>query len=196
VRTDSLRTFNKPLIPSLHTPPYADEVKNSVRPLAAGYLYALVVVAAVTCSLLPFRGQINSTTIALGLLLVILFVAMIWGSGPALFASVLGMLAFNFFFLPPFHTFTISDPQNWVALAAFFMAALAVGQLSARAKKRAEEAEAGRIEIRRLYEELREAFDRASEAEAFKKSERLKSAQRDRLSWISARTACETLKLV
>ena len=179
MRTHSLRTFNKPLIPSLHAAIYADEVKNSVRSLAVFYLYALLVVAAVICSLLPFRGQINSTTIALGLLLVILFVAMIWGSGPALFASVLAMLAFNFFFLPPFHTFTISDSQNWVALAAFFIAALAVGQLSARAKSRAEEAEAGRIKIRRLYEELREAFERASEAEAFKKSERLKSALLD-----------------
>jgi two-component system sensor histidine kinase KdpD len=155
------------------------EVKNSVRLLVVGYFYALLVVAVMICSLLPFRGQINATTIALGLLLVILFVAMLWGSGPALLASVLGMLAFNFFFLPPFHTFTISDPQNWVALTAFFIAALAVGQLSARAKRRAEEAEAGRIEIRRLYEELREAFERTSEAEAVKKSERLKSALLD-----------------
>ncbi|HSQ23225.1 MAG TPA: DUF4118 domain-containing protein [Pyrinomonadaceae bacterium] len=154
-------------------------MKNFVRSLVVGYLYALLVVAAVICSLLPFRGQINSTTIALGLLLVILFVAMLWGSGPALFASVLGMLSFNFFFLPPFHTFTISDPQNWVALTAFFIAALTVGQLSARAKRRAEEAEAGRVEIRRLYEELREAFERASEAEALKKSERMKSALLD-----------------
>ena len=154
-------------------------MKHSVRSLVVSYLYALLVVAVVICSLLPFRGQINSTTIALGLLLVILFVAMLWGSGPALFASVLGMLAFNFFFLPPFHTFTISDPQNWVALMAFFIAALAVGQLSARAKQRAEEAEAGKIEIKRLYEDLREAFERASEAEALKKSERMKSALLD-----------------
>src|SRR5205823_2626968 len=82
-------------------------------------------------------------------------------------------------FLPPFHTFTIADPQNWVALAAFFITALAVGQLSARAKRRAEEAEAGKVENKRLYEELREAFDRASEAEAVKRSERLKSALLD-----------------
>ena len=178
-RASPLRTFNKSLIQSLHARAYAGEVKHSVRSVVVGYLYALLVVAVVICSLLPFRGQINSTTIALGLLLVILFVAMLWGSGPALFASVLGMLAFNFFFLPPFHTFTISDPQNWVALAAFFIAALAVGQLSARAKQRAEEAEAGKIEIKQLYEDLRAAFERASEAEALKKSERMKSALLD-----------------
>jgi two-component system sensor histidine kinase KdpD len=64
-------------------------------------------------------------------------------------------------------------------LTAFFITALAVGQLSARARQRAEESEAGKIEIRRLYDELREAFDRASEAEAIKRSEQLKSALLD-----------------
>ena len=129
--------------------------------------------------LAPFRGLINSTTVAVALLLVILFVAILWGSKPALLSSVFAMLCFNFFFLPPFHTFTIADPQNWVALTAFFVTALAVGQLSASAKRRAEEAEAGRIEIRRLYDDLQFAFERASEAEALEKSERLKSALLD-----------------
>src|SRR5207237_8549463 len=110
---------------------------------------------------------------------VVLFVSILWRSGPALIASVLAMLCFNFFFLPPFHTFTIADPQNWVALTVFFITAVAVGQLSARARQRAEEAETGRREVRRLYEELREAFERASQAEAFKRSEHLKSALLD-----------------
>ena len=129
--------------------------------------------------MLPFRAHVNATTVALALLLAVLFAAIAFGSKPALAASVLAMLCFNFFFLPPYHTLTIADPQNWVALAAFFITALAVGQLSARAKRRADEAEAGRIENRRLYDELREAFDRASEAEAVKRSERLKSALLD-----------------
>jgi two-component system sensor histidine kinase KdpD len=143
------------------------------------YIGALSAVAVATIVLLPFRGNINSTTVALGLLLVVLFVAILWGSKPALVAAIVAMLCFNFFFLPPYHTFTIADPQNWVALTAFFITALAVGQLSARAKRRAEEAEAGRVEIRRLYYDLQNAFERASEAEALKKSERLKSALLD-----------------
>ena len=146
---------------------------------AIRYFWAVLWVTVVTAVLAPFRNQINSTTVALALLLVVLFIATFWGSRPALLASVLGMLCFNFFFLPPFYTFTIADPQNWVALTAFFITALAVGQLSARAKRRAEEAEAGRGEIKRLYEELREAFERASDAEAFRRSERFKSALLD-----------------
>jgi len=143
------------------------------------YYAALLAVAGGTVVLIPFRAHINTTTVALALLLVVLFVAMTIGSKPALLASVLAMFGYNFFFLPPLHTLTIADPQNWIALAAFFITSLAVGQLSARARRRAREAEAGKIEIRRLYDELHDAFDRASEAEAIKRSEQLKSALLD-----------------
>src|SRR5262249_16725315 len=142
----------------------------------AGYVLATIGIAALTGVLIPLRPHINSTTIGFAFLLLVVFVAILWGSKPAFLASILGMLCFNFFFLPPFYTFTIADPQNWVALAAFFLTALAVGQLSARAKQRAEEAEAGRVEIRHLYDDLQEAFERASEAEALRRSERFKSA--------------------
>jgi len=145
----------------------------------APYGGALGAIAVATIGLAPVRESVNATTVALALLLVILFVAIFWGSKPALLASVMGMLSFNYFFLAPFHTLTIADPQNWIALTAFFVTAVAVGQLSARAKRRAEEAELRRIEIKRLYEELREAFERASEAEALKRSERFKSALLD-----------------
>src|SRR5256884_197416 len=143
------------------------------------YVSAVLAVGVGTTLILPFRQQINSTTVALGYLLIVLFVAILGRSGPALIASLLAMLCFNFFFLPPFHAFTIADPQNWVALTAFFVTALAVGQLSARARQRAEEAEGGRHEVKRLYEELQDAFERASQAEALKRSERLKSALLD-----------------
>jgi len=154
-----------------------------VRTLASSkvtrYGGALLAIACATAVALPFRAHVNVTTVALALLLAVLFAAIAFGSKPALAASVVGMLCFNFFFLPPYHTLTIADPQNWVALTAFFITAVTVGQLSARARRRAEEAEAGRVENQRLYDELREAFDRASEAEAIKRSERLKSALLD-----------------
>jgi K+-sensing histidine kinase KdpD len=146
---------------------------------AGGYVLAVLGVAAATVLLRPFSGQINPTTVALALLLVVLFVATLRGSRPALVASALGMLCLNFFFLPPVHTFTIADPDNWVALAAFLITAVTAGQLSVRAERRAAEAEAGRREIERLYRELSEAFERASQAEALKRSERLKSALLD-----------------
>lgn len=145
----------------------------------AGYVAAAAGVAAVTAALKLFSGHINAATVALALLLVVLFVATRWGSRPAVAASALGLLCFNFFFLPPFGTLTVAAPDNWVALGAFLVTAVTVGQLSARAKRRTEEADAGRREIERLYEELRGAFERASHAEALRQSEKLKSALLD-----------------
>jgi two-component system sensor histidine kinase KdpD len=152
---------------------------GSINSRFAGYVLPTLSVVLLTAILVVLHGEINTTTIGFAYLMVVLSVAIVWGSGPALLASVLGMLCYNFFFLPPIYKFTIADPQNWVALTAFFITALAVGQLSARAKRRAEEAEAGRLENRRLFEELQEAFERASEAEALRRSERIKSTLLD-----------------
>lgn len=113
-----------------------------------GYLASILGISAVTgiCGLL--RSHINEMTVALAMLLVVLFIATAWGRWPGLVASVLGMLCLNYFFLPPIYTFTITDPKNWIALTAFFIAALTAGQLSDWAKQRAAEAEASRSQAR------------------------------------------------
>jgi len=145
----------------------------------AGYVVAALSVFTLTLVLKIVGTHINAATVSLTLLLNVLFIATRWGSLPALLASILAMLCFNFFFLPPFGTFTIAATDNWVALLAFLVTAVTAGQLSARAKKRAEEAELGKREIERLYTELRDAFGRASHAEALRQSEKLKSALLD-----------------
>jgi K+-sensing histidine kinase KdpD len=144
-----------------------------------GYIVAIVVIAAATTVLKVFGGHINPTTVALALLLAVLFIAAAWGSKPAVLASLLGVACFNFFFLPPVGTFNIAAPQNWIALFAFLVTAITAGQLSARARRRAEEANAARREIERLYQELQDTFERSSQAKALKQSERLKSALLD-----------------
>jgi two-component system sensor histidine kinase KdpD len=133
----------------------------------------------VTAAFLPFREHLNPTEVALTLLLVVLFAATLFGSTAGLVASVFGILCFNFFFLPPYGTLTISDPENWVAFGAFVITALIAGQISGYARRRAEESEARQQEIERLYDELRAAFEQASEAEALRRSEKLKSALLD-----------------
>src|ERR1019366_6570124 len=82
------------------------------------------------------------------MLLVVLFVSAVWGRWPGMLASVAGMLCLNYFFLPPLYTFTIDDPKNWIALAAFLITALTAGHLSNWAKQRAAEAEASRSQAR------------------------------------------------
>lgn len=140
---------------------------------------AAAVVLLVTAAFLPFREFLTPTEVALTLLLVVLFASTLFGSTSGLVASVAAIACFNFFFLPPVNTFNISGPENWIAFGTFVITALISGQLSGYARRRAEESEARQREIERLYEELQSAFEQASEAEALRKSEKLKSALLD-----------------
>ena len=123
--------------------------------------------------------RVSTTTVALVLLLVILFSASFFGRNPALVASLAAMLSFNYFFLPPYGTWHIADSTNWVAWIAFILTAVTAGELSAYARRRADEATRGKLEIERLYSELQSAFEQASQAEALRQSEKLKSSLLD-----------------
>src|SRR5579863_9824680 len=68
--------------------------------------------------------HVNQTTVALSFLLAILAVSAVWGMAVSVFMSIAAMLTFNYLFLPPTGTFTISDPQNWVALGAFLFTSI------------------------------------------------------------------------
>src|SRR2546430_898686 len=94
---------------------------------------------------------VNQTTVALTLLLAILAVSAVWGMVVSVFMSLAAMLVFNYEFLPPVGNLTISDPQNWVALAAFLVTSIMGSQLSARIRREADEAHSRRREIERLY---------------------------------------------
>jgi K+-sensing histidine kinase KdpD len=153
--------------------------KALARKQLLGYIAAVVVIAAATAALRALGSHINPTTVALTFLLIILFLATAWGPKPAVLASLLGAACFNFFFLPPLGTFHIAEPENWIALFAFLVTAITAGQLSSRAKLRADEATAARQEIERLYHELQDTFEQASQAKALKQSEHLKSALLD-----------------
>lgn len=114
-------------------------------------LASLLLIAGITFFYSRVLTQVNSTTVALTFLLAILAIATGWGLFEGILASVAGMLCFNFFFLPPVGTFTIADPQNWVALFAFLVTAVVASQLSASAKQRALEAMRRQQEMERLY---------------------------------------------
>ena len=95
--------------------------------------------------------SVNQTAVALTFLLAILAVSTIWGFAVSAFMSVIAMVALNYFFLPPIGTFTIADPQNWVALVVFLTTSLIAGELGTRARQQTEEAESRRMEVERLY---------------------------------------------
>ena len=93
----------------------------------------------------------NPTTVALMFLIAVLLASAYWGLHYALVLAVAATAVFNFFFLPPVGTFTIADPQNWIALFAFLVTALLASNLSDSARKQAEQAKQRRRELERLY---------------------------------------------
>jgi two-component system sensor histidine kinase KdpD len=113
----------------------------------AGAFAIVIAITALYHKLLP----VNATTVALTFLLAILVVSTLWGMAVSVAMSVLAMLAFNFYFLPPIGTFTIADPQNWVALFAFLVVAVLSSQLATRARQKAADASARQRDVEKLY---------------------------------------------
>jgi two-component system sensor histidine kinase KdpD len=126
---------------------------TAVRPALRTFLRAVVCAAIVPAIVMFYRRgpHANPTTVALTFLVVVLIVSANWGFWYAASVALLATLAFNFFFLPPVGTFTIADPQNWVALFAFLVTAVIAGQLSERARRETVHANQRRKEIERLY---------------------------------------------
>ena len=109
-----------------------------------------------TTLLLRATGTTNPTTIALAFLLVVLFIAAFADLRTAVIASFAGMVCFNYFFLPPVGTLTLTDPSNWVALTAFLIVGIVASQLSALARSRAQDALDRRMELIRLFDLTRD----------------------------------------
>src|SRR5512146_3059016 len=125
-------------------------------------LLSLGAVALVTGAVFALRPVAPVLSLGVLYLFAVLPVAVLWGLPYAVSVSLVSMLAFNFFFLPPTHTFRLADSENWAALAVYLVTAVSVSELAARARRRAAEAEL-----------LTRA---ASEAEALRRSDAVKTA--------------------
>ena len=115
------------------------------------YHYVVALATIVLLVLAYRRLPVNPTTVALTFLLVVLLLASRWGLTVAITTAVVATLAFNYYFLPPIHTFTIADPQNWIALLAFLISAIVPSRLAERARREALNATRRRKEVERLY---------------------------------------------
>ena len=127
-----------------------DKARHSViLSCSCGWWPCSAPIAALTATL--SHSGLNHTTVALSFLLVVLFTAAAWGLLESVVASLVAMICFNVFFLPPVGTVTIADPQNWLALFVFLITSLVASKLSDTARKRALESERRRHETERLY---------------------------------------------
>lgn len=125
-------------------------VPRPLQRILVRFVVCSAVVTAITALYTRFL-HVNPTTAALTFLLAVLVVAAAWGLRYSVFTSLIATACLNFFFLPPMRTWTIADPQNWVALAVFLITAMIASHLSDKARRQAKSAESRRHEIERLY---------------------------------------------
>ncbi len=120
-----------------------------------GYTFAFAAVALVSAVIAVLPGALRIANISMLYLIAVLATAVAFGSGPAVVASLLAFLVFDWFFVEPLHQFTVADPQEWVALLLFLATAVVTGQLAAGQRRRAEEARHREREAVVLYDVAR-----------------------------------------
>jgi two-component system sensor histidine kinase KdpD len=115
------------------------------RHLMAGAA-SVVVLAVVTLAIGLLKSFVPVLSLGTLYVFAVLPIAVGFGLVYAALVSVASMLAFNWFYLPPVHTFTLSDSRNWFALAVYLVTAVVVSGLAASARRRATEAEQREVE--------------------------------------------------
>jgi two-component system sensor histidine kinase KdpD len=106
----------------------------------ARYLASLGLVALGTLLSLSLRERVEPTNLVMIYLAIVVAAAVYLGRGPSLLAAITGVLAFDFFLVPPYLTFAVSDTQYFLTFAALLAVSLIVSALTARVREQAEAA--------------------------------------------------------
>jgi two-component system, OmpR family, sensor histidine kinase KdpD len=114
-------------------------IDNRARRWWLGLLAGAALVALVTAVIALLEPHVPVLSLGVLYIFAVLPVAVFWGTVLAVAVSVASMLAFNFYFLPPTHTFTLQDSRNWFALGVFVVTSVVVSELAARSRRRAVE---------------------------------------------------------
>jgi two-component system sensor histidine kinase KdpD len=126
-------------------------VETAVTREWRGYALGLASVAIVTLIIAALPASWRVANLSMLYLIGVLATAIAVGSGPAIATSLAAFLAFNWFFVEPVHTFTVSEPSEWFALLLFLVTGAITGELAGRQRSRALEAAHREREATLLY---------------------------------------------
>lgn len=116
------------------------------------YLWSLFLVGVATGVGALIGGRIEATNLVMVYLLAVVIAAIYLGRGPAIFASLLGVLTFDFLFVHPFYTFAVADTEYIITFIGLFLVGVVISQLTARASEQAEAARQREAETAELYD--------------------------------------------
>lgn len=140
------RDTEQPVEASLLRRPKAFRIVPVPFLYAAGAVAAALAVGELLTQLTPLPN------LSMVFLLAILVIAISFGVWPAIFASTLSFLAYNFFFIPPFYTFTIAEPYELLALVIFLVVSVVSATLAGRVREQVKNSSKRMRAMRRLYE--------------------------------------------
>ncbi|HXO18717.1 MAG TPA: DUF4118 domain-containing protein, partial [Thermoanaerobaculia bacterium] len=121
-----------------------------------GYLASVVVTAAATGLAALLFGRFERSNLIMVLLLGVVVTATRWGRGPSALAAVLGVAAFDFFFVPPYYTLAVTDSQYLITFAVMLVTALVISNATVRLREQAEAARERERRTAALYGMSRE----------------------------------------
>lgn len=98
-----------------------------------------------------YKAGANETAAGLVFLTMVVWIATRAGLRRSLYVALLCVVSFDYFFLPPYHTFRLAGPQEWVEMLSFAVSCLIVGRLAERARTQTQAAEQRREDVERLY---------------------------------------------
>jgi two-component system sensor histidine kinase KdpD len=116
---------------------------------AVAYALAVGGTLAIVLAAPTIRNEVDPVATGFGFLVLVVACVGLGGLGPGIVASVLGFLAFNYFFLPPYETFVIGKAHDVIVLFVFLGLSVLISVLVGRADARARTAEARAEELRR-----------------------------------------------
>ena len=117
----------------------------------AGYAWSVATCCAVTLAVAPLTPMLDGANIVMVFLLSVVGVAIRFGRGPAVLASLLTVGMFDFFYVPPRFSFSVSDAQYLLTFAVMLVVALVIGQLTAGLKFQARVARSREERVRAMY---------------------------------------------
>lgn len=120
-------------------------------PAFGAYGASVLLVIAVSLVCLPLKPLLEPTNMAMIYLLAVVLAAVRLGRKPAILTAFLGVLAFDFFFVPPSLTFAVADTQYLITFAALFTVGVVISTLVARARERAEMIRVREVQTASLY---------------------------------------------
>ncbi len=142
-------------------PAPSESVRKHFRPL--DYARSFLLIGAATGLGYLTRAHFEATNLVMFYLAAVVASAVFFGRGPSLFAATVSVIAFDFLFIPPFHSFAVSDTQYLLTFFIFFVVALVVSDLATRVQEQARasrEREAHTAALYDLSRDLAAARDR------------------------------------